>query len=104
MLIAYAFLTIQNIFLREHMQKLAIRRNGYGFGTFKHAHDIRFVNHIGFNRRDAIRIQTLNMVARDIDDDARNLAVRNDFGCFDGFLYADGCGFDIRHRAFLYAF
>ena len=86
------------------MQKLAIPRYPDCLGRLKHAHDIGIAYLFRFHVRKTIRIHPLNVVARDIDDHARNLAIRTHLGNLNRLLNAQRCGLDVRHRTLLNAF
>ena len=101
--IADAFLAVDDVFLRQHVQDLLIRRNGDRLGRIDDAFDIALHHFLVLDGDDAVRIEAAHVAAGDAGVHRVNFTARHQFGLFHGPLDRLHRGFDVHHDALLQA-
>src|SRR5882724_10858214 len=101
--IADAFLAVDDVFLRQHVQDLLIGGDGDRLGRIDHALDIALHHLFVLDGDDAVRIEAAHVTAGDAGVHRVNFAARHQFGFFHGALDGLHGGFDVDYHAFLQA-
>ena len=101
--VADAFLAVDDVFLRQHVQDLLIGGDGDRLGRIDHALDIALHHLLVLDGDDAVRIEAAHVAAGDAGVDRVNFAARHQFRFLHGALDGLHRGFDVDHHAFLQA-
>ena len=78
----HAFLAVDAVFLGQDVQHLMIRRDGHGARGFNHAVDVHLGNFAILDGHHAVRVDALDMAARNAGEHLVNLAVGHQLGLF----------------------
>src|SRR5690606_26747270 len=97
-----AFLTVEDVFLRQHMQNFLIGGDSNRLRCIDNALQIERIHLAVANSDDAMRIETADVAARNAGIDRMNLTARHQLGFFDRALYRLHGRFDIHHHAFFH--
>ena len=97
--IAYVFLPVDDEFLRDCVQNLLVGGDVDRARGLHHAVDIHLADFLVLDRVHAVRVEALDVAARDAGVDLAYLAVGHQLGFFQRALDRVHRGFDIHHYA-----
>ncbi len=100
---AYAFLAIDDEFLRQHVEDFLVRWNRDGARGVDHAFDIGMRDLAVLDRDDAVRVEAADVSAGDAGIDGLDLAASHQLRLLDRALDRLHGGFDVDHHALLQA-
>ena len=98
-----AFLVVDDVFLRQHMQHFLVGRNGQRSSRIDHPVDVVRGDLAVSNRDDAVGVEAADVTAGDAGVHRVDGAVTDQLGLFDRPLDGLHGGFDVHHDAFLEA-
>ncbi len=101
--IADAFLRVDDVFLRQHVQDLLVGRDGDRLGGVDHPLHVALHHLFVLDGHDAVRIEAAYVAAGDAGVHRMDFAARHELRFFDRALDGLDGGFDVHHHALLQA-
>src|SRR5450830_141944 len=101
--LAYAFLVVDHVVLRQGVQHALVRRDRHGLGRVEYALKVGRTDFTVADRHDAVGVQAADVIARHADERRVNPATGHQLCFFDGALDRLHGGLDVHHHALLQA-